>query len=242
MNSRMSSPPLARGCGSRSRTNPDSATRSPEPIERCARRASNRFKCDVRVGEYGSSVGRRGHPCGSARTAAALLCNATCRFGEAKIEEDDVKTIRKWAQSLRLRTLTTTLVLAVLAALLLAGTALAAAKPGTPTAKAPKGTITTAKPTFKWGKARGAASYELRVYKGKQLLRKKSGLKKTSWTPATALPAGVDLTWKVRARNAGGAGAWSRSLKFRTTDPAIGQSYGGGVVAYILQSGDPGYV
>lgn len=160
-----------------------------------------------------------------------------------------MRTMRRTMHARTLPLLSAALALALLAALLLAASApgaghqgRAAAKPGKPAAKAPTGTITSAKPTFKWGKARGAASYELRVYKGKQLLLKKSGLKKTSWTPATALPAGVDLTWKVRARNAAGAGAWSRSLKFRTTDPAIGQAYGGGVVAYILQSGDPGYV
>ena len=89
------------------------------------------------------------------------------------------------------------------------------AKPGKPTATAPKGTITTAKPTFTWSKAKGAAKYELRVYKGTQLQLKKTGLRKRSWTSSKALPIGVDLSWKVRASNARGAGAWSRSLKFR---------------------------
>ena len=88
----------------------------------------------------------------------------------------------------------------------------ASAKPGTPTAKAPKGTITTATPSFIWSKAKGAAKYELRVYQGATQVLKKTGLTKLSWTSSTALPTNVDLTWKVRASN---AGAWSKSLAFK---------------------------
>ena len=135
-----------------------------------------------------------------------------------------MRTTRKRQPGRSRRALTTTLVLALLAALLLAGSALAAgheglggkgAKPGTPTAKAPSGTITTATPRFSWSKAKGAARYELRVSEGSALLLKKSGLTRTSWTSSEALPTGVALTWKVRASNAAGAGAWSRSLAFQ---------------------------
>ena len=144
------------------------------------------------------------------------------------------------------RALTSTLVLALLAALLLAGGALAAGKSGKPTAKAPKGTITTAKPTFKWSKATGASKYELRVYKGTQLLLKKTGLKKTTWTSTKALPSGAALTWKVRASNARGAGAWSRSLAFKVVPPGpslkIGDAHGGGIVAYIDGTGAHGLI
>ena len=120
------------------------------------------------------------------------------------------------------RALTTTLALALLAALLLAGAALAAghaglgkgAKPGTPTAKAPAGAIATTTPTFTWSKAKGAARYELRVYQGSTQVLKMSALTKLSCKSSKALPTDVALTWKVRASNAAGAGAWSRSLAF----------------------------
>jgi Protein of unknown function (DUF1566) len=131
------------------------------------------------------------------------------------MEEEEMLTTRKRAQGRSLRALTTILVLALLAALLLAGTALAAAKPGRPTAKAPRGAITQAKPTFKWSKAARAAKYEVRVYKGSKLLLKKTGITKRSWKSSTALPENVSLTWKVRARNAAGNGAWSKRLKLK---------------------------
>jgi hypothetical protein len=151
-----------------------------------------------------------------------------------------------------LRALTLTLLLALLAALLLAGSALAAghdgratsAKPGKPTATSPKGPITTttpgqstatqAKPTFKWKKASRAASYELRVYKGSKLQLKKTGLKKTTYKSTKALPTNVDLTWKVRASNARGAGAWSKSLKF-TIVPPVPPSPAKAITAFSFQ-------
>ena len=159
-------------------------------------------------------------------------------------------TKRKRSRERSLRALTTILMLALLTAGLLAGTAVAAghegpgksAKPSRPTAKTPKGTIIQAIPTFTWSKVKGAAKYELRVSKGSQLLLKKTGITKLSWKSGKALPTDVGLTWKVRAGNADGNGPWSKSLAFKVVALEIGDSYGGGTVAYILQSGDPGYV
>ena len=148
---------------------------------------------------------------------------------------------RKTAQGRSLAALTTTLVLALLVALLLAGAALATPRPGKPTAKAPKGAIITTKPVFAWSKARRGARYEVRVYKGSKLLVKKAGVAKLPWKSSKVLPRDVALTWKVRARNAGGNGAWSKRPTFKVVTLAIGDAYGGGTVAYILQSGDPGY-
>ena len=116
----------------------------------------------------------------------------------------------------------------------------ALAKPGRPTAKSPSGTIDSGKPLFAWSKAPRAAKYEVRVYRAGTLVIAKTGIAKLSWRCGGALPKNVALTWKVRARNSGGAGSWSASRKFKV-GLAIGDTYGGGKVAYILRSGDPGY-
>ena len=141
------------------------------------------------------------------------------------------------------------LLLALLLAALGAGAAAATgqatgralAKPGRPTAKSPSGTIQSAKPLFAWSKAPRATRYEVRVYRAGTPLLTKTGIAKLSWRCAAALDKNVAFTWKVRARNARGAGPWSASRSFKVA-LAIGDSYGGGTVAYILQSGDPGYV
>jgi hypothetical protein len=89
-----------------------------------------------------------------------------------------------------------------------------AVKPAKPVAKSPKGVIKTAKPTFKWSKVSGASKYEIAVYKGAKKLFGKAGLTGTSLKCSKALPKGVWLTWKVRAKNAAGASGWA-SAKFK---------------------------
>ena len=134
-----------------------------------------------------------------------------------------MRTTRKRTQGRALGALTTTLMLALFAALLLAGSALAAghegsgkgAKPGKPTVATPSGVIATTTPTFIWSKVRGATRYELRVSEAGTLLLKTTGLSRPWWQCGTALPTDVALTWKVRASNSRGAGAWSRSLAFK---------------------------
>jgi hypothetical protein len=87
--------------------------------------------------------------------------------------------------------------------------------PGRPTAKSPKGLISSRTPTFRWTAAAGAASYEVRIYRGSQLIKKKTGVTKTSWKCTKRLPHGVWLAWKVRARNAAGWGPWSNRPRFK---------------------------
>ena len=120
------------------------------------------------------------------------------------------------------RGFTTALALVLLAALLMAGTALAAgheaggsaAKPGKPTAVAPIGVISDVTPTFSWTKAQRATKYEVRVYEGTDLLFTRAGIRTLSWTSRVALPANVDLTWKVRGIAGRIAGPWSAATAF----------------------------
>jgi hypothetical protein len=126
-------------------------------------------------------------------------------------------------------------------AAVLASPADALAKPGRPVAKSPTGMVENAKPLFTWKRAARAARYELRVYQAGKLVLAKAGLTRLSWRTRAPLQKNVAYTWKVRARNSRGAGAWSVSRRFKI-GLKVGDAYGGGTVAYILRSGDPGYV
>jgi hypothetical protein len=160
------------------------------------------------------------------------------------MEEEGMRTIGERARGRSLRVLATTLVVASLAAVLLAGAALAAAqesigrsaKPGRPTAQTPASTIFTTTPTFSWSKVSGAAVYDLRVFRGSKLLFMKTGIAKAFWKSTKALPVNVDLAWKARARNARGAGPWSKSLKFKVTAPD--QAHADSTADFIYWGGD----
>jgi hypothetical protein len=87
--------------------------------------------------------------------------------------------------------------------------------PGRPTPRSPKGLVTSRTPTFTWAPAAKAATYEVCIYKGSSLIRKKTGITATSWKCTKRPPRGVRLTWKVRAWNAAGAGLWSARPWFK---------------------------
>jgi len=88
------------------------------------------------------------------------------------------------------------------------------ATPGRPVARSPKGVISSRTPTLRWTAAAGATTYEVRIYKGSRLIRKKTGITKTSWKCTRRLPRGVRLTWKVLAWNMAGWGPWSNRPRF----------------------------
>ncbi len=88
-------------------------------------------------------------------------------------------------------------------------------RPARPAARSPKGFIGSRTPTFRWRAVAGAAAYEVRVYKGSRLLKKQVGITRTSWKCTKRLPRQAWLTWKVRARNVAGYGAWSAKLRLR---------------------------
>ncbi|MEI6726870.1 MAG: YDG domain-containing protein, partial [Actinomycetes bacterium] len=90
---------------------------------------------------------------------------------------------------------------------------------GTPLARSPEGTTTPLRPTFAWSKVTGASYYDLEIYQGNRLKRHFDGHHATSRHVVRALPANVTLTWRVRARTARSAGAWSKGMKFVISPP-----------------------
>ena len=90
---------------------------------------------------------------------------------------------------------------------------------GRPSAKSPRGTITPLRPTLSWSKVSGASSYDIQILQGTRLKRFFEGHHGTSRHLMLALPANVELTWRVRARTAGSTGAWSRGMRFIISPP-----------------------
>jgi hypothetical protein len=91
----------------------------------------------------------------------------------------------------------------------------AVGKPARPVARSPKGLIRSRAPTFRWLAAAGAATYEVRVYRGSRLIRQRAGIATLSRRFTRLLPRGVWLNWKVRAYNSAGWGAWSNRPSFK---------------------------
>ena len=105
-----------------------------------------------------------------------------------------------------------------------AGAAQSAGKSGSlgrPSVRSPQGTTTPLRPTLSWSKVSGATSYDIQILRGSTLLRFFNGHHGTSRHLLNALPANVQLTWRVRARTtAGSMGAWSKSRQFIISPPA----------------------
>ena len=88
-----------------------------------------------------------------------------------------------------------------------------------PSARSPRGTTTPLRPTLTWSKVSGASSYDLQILRGNKVRRFFNGHRGTSRHLMKALPANVDLTWRVRARASGSTGAWSKGMKFIISPP-----------------------
>jgi Bacterial Ig domain len=88
----------------------------------------------------------------------------------------------------------------------------------------PSGAISNPRPTFTWSEVAGAETYTIyvqRVSNG-EVVAQGQLIDGTSFTPASALPEGVDLRWKVKGECDGGrrAGTYSASTQFRVQTAA----------------------
>ena len=64
------------------------------------------------------------------------------------------------------------------------------------------------------------------------MLLKKTRIAKRSWTSSKALRKDVGLAWKVRGKNARGAGAWSKRLAFTVATPPTPPSSAKAITAF----------
>jgi len=86
-----------------------------------------------------------------------------------------------------------------------------------PAPSGPSGTIINATPAFAWGAVSGAISYTLYVLKAgdESVVLRQTDILGTSFAPASPLPKGVDLRWKVKSESSCGSGPYSPSVAFR---------------------------
>ena len=85
-----------------------------------------------------------------------------------------------------------------------------------PVPNGPSGNITDPTPTFSWSAVPGAESYTLYVLRvsDEAVMLRETGIPGTSFTPASPLPAGVNLRWKVKGESSCGPGPYSPSVYF----------------------------
>jgi len=86
-----------------------------------------------------------------------------------------------------------------------------------PAPSGPSGTIINSTPTFVWGAVPGANSYTLYLLKtsDESVVLRQTDIMGTSFAPASPLPKGVDLRWKVKSESSCGSGPYSPSVAFR---------------------------
>ncbi len=104
------------------------------------------------------------------------------------------------------------------------------------------------RPTFEWAAASQGGTYRLAVATDPSFVDvtiDESGIDGTTFTPGSSLDAGTEYWWRVRSRNACGAGAWSAVQSF-TTEGMPGECWPGSAplihFADDFESGAPGWI
>jgi PKD repeat protein len=89
----------------------------------------------------------------------------------------------------------------------------------------PVGATPDTRPQFLWTAVPGVTSYVLRVAtSGQAVVLEQPAIFGTAFVPLSDLPAGLDLTWSVRAESEFGPGPWSPPAQFRIEVPPTNQS------------------